>query len=65
MAYNFETDASSSRTDQVDGEKEGDMVEGAVVCCASIPTTWDGWVKAGGAGAVSYTHLTLPTIYSV
>ena len=49
MAYNFETDASSSRTDEVGGEKEGDMVEGAVVCCASIPTTWDGWVKAGGA----------------
>ena len=42
MAYNFETDASSSRTDEVGGEEEGGMVEGAVDCCASIPTTWDG-----------------------
>ena len=49
MSYNFETDASSSRTEEVGGEEEGGMVEGAIVSCAFIPTTWDGWVKAGGA----------------
>ena len=49
MAYNLETDASSSRTEEVGGEEEEGIVEGATVSCASIPTTWDGLVRAGGA----------------
>ena len=52
MAYSFATDTSRSLTDEIGGEEEGDMVEGAVVCCACIPTTWDGWVKAGGAESI-------------
>ena len=48
MAYNLETDASSSRTEEVGGEEEEGIVEGATVSCASIPTTWDGLVRAGG-----------------
>ena len=49
MAYSFAIDTSRSRTDEIGGEEEVDMIEGAVVCCACIPTTWDGWVKAGEA----------------
>ena len=49
MAYSLETDASSSRTEEVGGEEGEGIVEGATVSCASIPTTWDGLVIAGGA----------------
>ena len=49
MAYNLETEASSSRTDEVGWEEEEDIVEEATVGCTSIPTTWDRLVTAGGA----------------
>ena len=52
------------------GEGTGRMVGGALGTAAvtttgiaSVPIV--GWVLAGAATTVSYTHLTLPTIYSV
>ena len=49
IAYNLETEASSSLTDEVGWEEEEDIDEGATVGCTSIPTTWDGLVTAGRA----------------
>ena len=40
-------------------------VDGGVTVFATGTLTSDGGGGGGGSGAVSYTHLTLPTIYSV
>src|SRR5450756_475985 len=46
-----------------DGERRDDRVEKR--SCVAQQTVWTGRCAWAGGDAVSYTHLTLPTIYSV
>ena len=54
--------------DAIEAEKRGDREESLRVCRELVigePDNSDAWMMIARMEPVSYTHLTLPTIYSV